>query len=432
VLTCNPLYPAPPPVCAATPLGADRRQRWLRRTVALAGLAALVFALPGSALSPEQAVQRALARPDLELALRAGVDLARADLIEARTRANPELRLNHESPDSPADGPDETSVLLSQAFELGGRRRLQQLAAQSGIDAAQAGAAATRAALRAEVLERYYTALAGERRVADIGAHAERLSRLVVVADRRRAAGDLSGFESRRIAQLAGSARAHLALARGEVELARGQLSGLIAAPVPDLTPDAALVPLPPQPLATLVERLDASADVLALQRRREAAAANLRAASRAAVPVTVAIGQKRIDSGTGASDGALLLELSVPLPLFDRNQAATARAAAQAADADARHAQARTQASARLQALWQQADTLATLAARLRRDEIPQAAELTRIALLSFEAGELDLVGLIDALDADLDARERVLDLELRARRARIELDHLTQGDEA
>jgi cobalt-zinc-cadmium efflux system outer membrane protein len=432
VLTCNPLFPAPPAVCAAIPLGAARRQRWLRRTVALAGLAALVFALPGSAMSPEQAVQRALARPDIELALRAGVDLARADLIAARTRANPELRLSHESPDSPADGSDETSVLLSQAFELGGRRRLQQLAAQSGIDAAQAGATATRAALRAEVLERYYTALASERSVADIGAYAERLSRLVVVADRRRAAGDLSGFESRRIAQLAGSAQAHLALARGEVELARGQLSGLIAAPVPDLTPDEALVPPPPQPLATLVERLDASADVLALQRRREAAAANLRAASRAAVPVTVGIGQKRIDGGTGASDGALLLELSVPLPLFDRNQAATARAAAQAADADARHAQARTQASARLQALWQQADTLATLAARLRRDEIPQAAELTRIALLSFEAGELDLVGLIDALDADLDARERVLDLELRARRARIELDHLTQGDEA
>lgn len=414
--TLHPLAPGASPV---------RRHR-----APLAGLAALVFALPASAMSPEEAVQRALARPDVELALRAGIDLARADLVEARTWANPELRLSHEAPDSPADGPDETGVLLAQEFQLGGRRRLQRLAAESGIDAALAGAAATRAALRAEVLERYYTVLASARSVADIGAQAERLSRLVVVADRRRAAGDLSGYEGRRIAQLARSAQARLALARGELELARGQLSGLIAAPVPDLAPDEALVPPPPPPLATLAARLAASAEVLALQRRREAAAANLRAASRASVPVTVGVGQKRIDGGNGSSDDALLLELSVPLPLFDRNQAATARAAAHAAEAGARHAQAQTRASARLQALWQQADTLATLAAQMRRDEVPQAAELTRIALVSFEAGELDLVGLVDALDADLDASERVLDLELRARRARIELDHLTQGD--
>jgi cobalt-zinc-cadmium efflux system outer membrane protein len=118
-----------------------------------------------------------------------------------------------------------------------------------------------------------------------------------------------------------------------------------------------------------------------------------------------------------------------VPLPLFDRNQAAVARAAAQASAAEARYGQARAVAAARLQALWQQTDALTAAASRMRSDDVPQAAELTRIALVSFEAGELDLVGLVDALDADLEAREHVLDLELRARRAAIELDHLTEG---
>jgi cobalt-zinc-cadmium efflux system outer membrane protein len=397
-----------------------------RQLAPLAGLAALAFALPGLALSPEQAVERALARPEIELGLRAGIDLARADLAQARTWANPELRLEHEDPDAPADGADETSVLLAQEFLLGGRRGLQRIAAESGIVAARAGAASARAALRAEVLAQYYTVLAGDRSAAEIGAHADRLSGLARAAERRRAAGDLSGYESRRIAQLLQAAQARLAIARGESELARGLLSGLIAGPVPDLDADQALAPPPPPPLAALVPDLDAAVDLQALDRQRDAAAANLRAAARPALPVTIGVGQKRIGSGGG---DALLLEVSLPLPLFDRNQAATARAAAQAADAEARHAQARVAAAAQLQALWRQADMLSAAAARMRRDEIAQASELTRIAITSFEAGELDLVGLVDALDADLDARERLLDLELRARRASIELKHLTQG---
>jgi cobalt-zinc-cadmium efflux system outer membrane protein len=380
-------------------------------------------------LSPEQAVERALARPDIELGLRADLDLARADLVQARTWANPQLELGYEAPDSPADGPDETSVLLTQDVQLGGRRRLERIAAETGIDAAQAGAASARAALRAEVLARYYETLAGERIVADLEAHIGHLSRLAAVADRRRAVGDLSGYESRRIARLAQAAQTRLAIAQGEAELARGALSGLIAEPVPGLPAEQALAPPPPAPLDTLASRLDAASHIQALHLRREAAAAGLRAAGRPAIPVTFGVGQKRFDGGSGPDSDAILLEVGVPLPLFDRNQAAVARAAAQTSVAEARYGQARAVAAARLQALWQQTDALTAAASRMRSDDLPQAAELTRIALVSFEAGELDLVGLVDALDADLEAREHVLDLELRARRAAIELDHLTEG---
>jgi len=396
----------------------------------LAALAATVLALPVGALTPEQAVERALSRPDIQLALQSGIDLAHAELVQARTWANPVLRVSHEDPRSPTDAPDETSVMLSQEFQMGGRRRLQRVAAELGIGTAQANAEALRAALRADVLEHYYTALAGERRVAGIGAHIERLGRLAEVADRRRDAGDLSGYESRRIGQLVQAAMARLAIAEAELEDARGGLSGLIGGQVPVLHPAASLAPPPPPPLATLAARLDDAAELRALDRRRQAAAAALRAAPRPALPVTVAMGHKRTGAGESAANDALMLEVSVPLPLWDRNQAGVARAAAEAADADARLALRRASAEARMVATSQQADSLTALAARLRRDEIAPASELTRIALLSFEAGELELVGLIDALEADLAARERVLDLELRARRATIELEHLSQGD--
>lgn len=424
------VHPAAGPAGAASLPHVVNGRRFPRAPRPLAALAATVLALPVGALTPEQAVERALSRPDMQLALQSGIDLARAELVQARTWANPVLRVSHEDPRSPTDGPGETSVMLSQEFQVGGRRRLERVAAELGIGSAQANADALRAALRADVLEHYYTALAGQRRVAGIGAHIQRLGRLAEAADRRRDAGDLSGYESRRIGQLVQAAMARLAIAEAEAGDARAGLSGLIGGPVPVLDPSVPLAPATPPPLGTLAARLDDAAELRALDRRREAAAAALRAAARPASPVTVAMGHKRIGSGGAAGNDALMLEVSVPLPFWDRNQAGVARAAAQAADADARHALRRASAEARLQSLWQQADSLTELAGRLRRDEIPLASELTRIALLSFEAGELELVGLIDALEADLAARERVLDLELRARRATIELEHLSQGD--
>lgn len=429
MLTCNAVHSATAMAVAASFPCDARDRRCVHLSKALAAVAAMALAGPVMALTPEQAVDYALARDDIRLALASEVDLARAELIQARTWANPVLVVSHEDPRSPADGPDETSLLLSQEFQFGGRRRLERIAAELGIEAAQSNAEALRAALRADVMERYYSLLAGERSLAGIGAHAERLRRLVGVADRRRDAGDLSGYESRRIAQLARAAEVRLAVVRAEAEGTRAGLSGLIAAPVPVLDPTLPLAPPQPPPLAPLSGGLDDTAELRALDRRRTAASAALRAAARPALPITVGVGQKRFGDSAAAGDDVLLLEVTVPLPLWDRNQAGVARAAARAADSESRHALKRASAHARLLAVWQQADSLSALAVRMRRDEIPQASELTRIALLSFEAGELELVGLIDALDADLAARERLLDLELRARRAAIELEHLTLG---
>lgn len=384
------------------------------------------------ALSPEQAVDLALRRPEIVRQIQARVELARADLIEARTWPNPELRVEREAPDSPADGPSETGIVLAQQFQLGGRRRLAREAGELGLAAAQSAAMVSRAEVRASVLDRYYTLLAAERTVVDLALYRDELTRLARIAGRRQAEGDLSGYESRRIAQLVRSTQVRLAIAQAEAATVRAELAGWITQEVPPLADHAALAPPSPAPMAELEARLGLGVGFQALARERDAAAASARAARRPMLPVTVGLGQKRFGSVTDgvAADDALVLEFSVPLPLFDRNQAAVARTAALAAEADARHAEASFAASAHLQALWRQADLLSRASHDLREDGIAQAAELSRIALLSFEAGEMDLLGLIDALDTDLQVRERAVDLELRARLATIQLDRLTQGD--
>ena len=92
------------------------------------------WALPGHAqprLTADQAVQLATSQPHVRDALEAGVDRARSDVLAARTWENPTLELEQEREDSAAGAPArETSVLLSQPLELGGRRGLRRDAAE--------------------------------------------------------------------------------------------------------------------------------------------------------------------------------------------------------------------------------------------------------------------------------------------------------------
>jgi hypothetical protein len=140
---------------------------------------------------------------------------------------------------------------------------------------------------------------------------------------------------------------------------------------------------------------------------------------------LTLALGQQR----TAPGEHALLLEFSVPLPLFDSNQAVRQTQAALAADAAARHQRGLLEVESQLRASWFEATQMLQLAVELRQSGLPEATRLSAIASTSFAAGELDLIGLLDACEAEIELREKTLNMELRARRAVLQLEYLTAG---
>ncbi|MBK5104547.1 MAG: hypothetical protein JJE42_09885, partial [Burkholderiales bacterium] len=75
-----------------------------------------------------------------------------------------------------------------------------------------------------------------------------------------------------------------------------------------------------------------------------------------------------------------------------------------------------------RLQALQ-----LIAAAERYRREALAPSAELVRIAESAYRAGEFTVLELLDAYRGALDAEITALELEAKARLARIELDLLT-----
>lgn len=386
----------------------------------------LGWALSGQAqerLTADQAVAKALSQTAVQDELAADIAVARSEVIAARTWANPTLAADREElRDGPLGAGSETSLVLSQPFELGGRRGLRIRAAEQGVAAAEAGVAHSRMQLRADVLRDYYSVVAAEQRAQAQRRIAEGLRGLASVADNRHRAGDLSGYESRRIAQAQMQAQARSEQAQAQAASARRRLAGWIGDAAMRAVFDPALVV--PNVAGASADAHSTELDALAA--RRLHAQAQAQAANRPAIPLTVGVGTKRIRE-SGMSDDALIIQLALPLPIFDRNQGERARADAEVQRADAQYQRALQQTRARRLAARDAATRLAESARQLQRDAVPEAERLTAIARNSFAEGELDLVGLLDAYDAESAVIEQALDQQDKALEALLELERLS-----
>ena len=217
---------------------------------------------------------------------------------------------------------------------------------------------------------------------------------------------------------------ARLRLAQGEVAAECAALAQLTG--VADARPTASL---------NLLAVRAASAgtgerpDLLARERRLEAAAQQVRAARRARLPeIGVGLGYKLVTSDEGNASGPVV-SVGARLPIFNNGGAAVAEARAReralgAELALARQDVAATVASARARA---EAALAAAEAAREARDD---ASRLGTIAEAAYEGGEGGVVELVDAYRAARDAEISIVELTERAVRAAIELS-LAEGRE-
>ena len=388
------------------------------------------WALSGHAqqrITADEAVALALSQAHVRQALDSSVDLARSEVLAVRTWSNPELTLSEERGNGGSPGSDarETSAVLSQEIEVGGRRGLRIAAAELGVRAAQTSVAYERAQLRSEVLRAYSRVVAAERFRDARQRAAAGLDDLAAVAGKRHKAGDLSGYESRRIAQASTQAGADAALAESEARAARVRLAGWVG----DAALTAELDATPPLPDIPAPSGDAGSAELEVLRARREQAAAQARAENRLALPLSVGVGTKRVEDA-GISDNVMIFELGVPLPLFDRNQAGRTRARAEADMAEARYQQALLQTRNRRTAALAEARLLSASARALFESAVPEAARLTTIARASFAEGELDLVGLLDAHQAETGVIQQALEQQSRALDALLELQLLSPLD--
>lgn len=413
---CSGGHARPPAeiICARS-----RSSGWIVTILALVGMPAAADEPP---LTERVAIERALSRPAYRQLEDGRLSAAESAVAEARLLPNPVLALERERVGA---GGATDSVRVFQTIDISGRRALRRDAAARRLEAAHFERQTGRLGTIAEVRRQFAEALYRERlRVALVAwqSHIESATRVVAQLAR---AGEASGYARRRLEREVQTAQARVAGTAADYARVRQALAGLLGEPAVaagrvagELLPDA------PRPLESLQALIDQRPDLAGLQRQAEAYDRERRAAERSWIPdLTLGAGEKRIDEANRVDRG-LIVALSLPMPLFDRGQASQQRALARASEVRAQRELAAATAHAELRGLWQQTMQLRAAAEHFRRVSLASSRELTRIADAAYRGGEGGILELLDAYRAELEAETTALELELRARLARIELD--------
>ncbi|MDR2093747.1 MAG: TolC family protein [Azoarcus sp.] len=379
---------------------------------------------PAQALHLETAIRLALsANPELAAAGH-GLQAAEGARIQAGLLPNPSLSVLVEDTRDKANRT--TTVQIDQPIETGGKRAARMALADRGQEVAAAGLAARRLALRAEVTGAFFDVLAAQQRVRQ----AEELLGLAQgarrAASQRVAAGKISPVEETRAGLAEAAVRVDLAQAKGALSVARQALSALWGDSAPHFgwaegRMDVLPVMLSPEEMEKRLQTSPAMTLARA-EADRAGALARLERARRIG-DVTLSLGSKRAEE---LGRNQMLVGLSVPLPLFDRNQGnvieATQladRARDELAATEIRLLTEATQTHERLRVSVLEAETL-------QREILPGAQGAYEAASKGFALGKFSFLEVLDAQRTFFEAQSQYLRALADAHRAAAELDRV------
>lgn len=256
--------------------------------------------------------------PELSAASRE-VDVTEAGMIQARARPNPELALLSEGL---RQDNRTTTVQLNQPIELGGKRAARISLAQREQELAVADLATRRADVRAGVIAAYFEALTAQERLELAHASQQVAQAASGAASRRVLAGKISPVDETRAKVAEAGARVERVQASSAQALAQRRLASMWgAAEIPSgklATPANVDVAMPSLP--ELMSHLDSAPQTRRARLQVDRQQAQVAVERARQVPdITFSLGRKR--DSTQESRSQTVVGLSVPLPLFDRNQ---------------------------------------------------------------------------------------------------------------
>ena len=420
-----------------------------RKIKLAAGAAAIWLSASGGAFSQglppghvvgeraPQAAAAATAEPlslakAIELALEGNPEVAAAkrqweategQVLQGRSRPNPELAYSLEDTRSKTRT---QSWQLNLPLELGGKRAARTKAAEKTREQAQAQLAELQATVRANVAAAYFDVLTAQERLVLARDSAALAKSSTDTVSKRVAAGKVSPVEESKARVAEAGVRVELAQAASEQRNALSRLFALLGridAPYTVLEGKAENLPSVPS-LADL-QPLISSAPGVVLARievDRRKALTDLEQSKR--VPdVTVSVGMQRSNE---TQRNVLLFGVSVPLPVFDRNQGNLLEAL-KLEDKARDELQA---ATVRLHSEVAQArERLSTITAEvqsLQQEVLPGAKSAYDAATIGFENGKFNFLEVLDAQRTYFTAKSQYLKALGEAHRAAADIDRL------
>jgi len=377
-------------------------------------------------LTEADAIARLSADSPRVRAIRAGVDVARADVLGVGRWPNPRLNVDREA----VAGISETLTTVLQPLPITGRRTLERASAAALADANERRADDELRRAKADLRLAYADLVVAQIRERELTRSRDRLQELARILEKREAAGDAAGFDRLRAEREVLEVEADRVIAIADRERAQARLAGFFAAGTDPSTLVAEERVIGARDLPSvdaLVERAERSrGEILALQKETDSAQLLLRAAERRRIPEPELMAGTK-SSSVGRGDVGSVISVQAVLPLFDRGQPERALAQARATQASARLESLRISLRSDITATRAAAVERRRAAARYRDAALTNVVEVERIAQVSYDAGERGILELLDAFRTSSSARVRQAALDASAREAEIELEFVS-----
>ncbi|MBI3491095.1 MAG: TolC family protein [Acidobacteria bacterium] len=395
-------------------------------------------------MSFEQLARMALSRnADLQGA-RESVRQAEARLTQARLWPNPSVDLSKKTDAVFANEGDRGySVGLSQPVELGGKRANRTRMAETSIEVVKADVAE----VERQLIGRLRLLFAEAQGVASRVDLFERLDRTndqtIGVMNVRLRAGDASRLDSQLL-------QAQTNQVRAERLLAENQLAGLVLQirTLVSLSPDEPLLLKPGQQIAdvpgteeaTVTRAIESRPDVKAARLREELADAGISLARSQAVPDVTAfarygqeslLGPPATGTQTRSFEREKVLEfgMSIPLPIFNREQGNISEAASRRSQARAERESLEVTVRREVALAIHRYETARKSLDILQSGVLEQNQASVRIVQLAYDLGELRFLDIVNQQRVLIDAETRVVNAQTELNAARADLQNAIGG---
>ncbi len=396
-----------------------------------------VFLYPLPALSApltlEQAWEQAeQANPALR-ATQANLAAAQGELTDARALLwnNPQLTSEWSKgtlPQTsvPAQVNHGQMIGLAQTFEIAGQQSMRRSAAEQTLAATQELIAETRSQLHAEVEQRFVGVLSLQLRIQMeeqtlklIEEAATAVSKRVTAGEDSRLDGNLANVEAER-------EQNQVSVLQEQLLQAKTELAALLQVPADSLTEVAGIID--PPPASYRLDELLATATNRPFLRAfdyREKSATNRLDLERAAVYPDVTLG---LSTARGTPDTpdikVTALSVSLPLPLFHRNDTGIGHAMTELTQVQLQKQAAQRDSRAQVLALWERWENLKARVKRLSESVLPSLEENQHLSSISFRAGEIGLLQLLLVNRQVLDGQRDMLDARTELRLTQVTLE--------
>jgi cobalt-zinc-cadmium efflux system outer membrane protein len=386
---------------------------------------------PDGVLTLGQALASALQKsPDLA-AFSSELRVSEARLLQAGLRPNPAAAMTVEdfagSGEFDGLGVAQTTLQLSQLIELGGKRSARRDVAASARDLAGSEYELKRIDVLSDVTAKFIAVLATQHGLALADQAIEAAESVFRSAEERLEVGKGTALEGRKAT--VGLARSRIAQeqASREWQAARYRLAATWGDTTPMFTQveaDLFAVAQPPT-FEALAGRIAASPTMARWEAEKRLRLTELELAqSRRTPDLTVGGGVRRFN---GPDEYAFVAEVSLPLPLFDRNQGGRDEAQALAEVASLSRLAAESRLRTQLHGLHQELVQAVRAVENIHGEILPQAEETLEIAADGYRQGRFSYLETADAQETLLAVRRDYIEAAKSYHMLVAEIERLT-----